>query len=261
MPLADYQLSRFNYQGDEKPVYRRGSGPGVVIMHEIPGITPKVVAFADQVVAAGFTVFLPSLFGKPGKAYSAPYVARQLARACISKEFHVLASQASSPITNWLRALCRQVHEELGGPGVGALGMCLTGNFALSLMVDEAVMAPVLSQPSLPFVRDKDSAAGLHVTAVDLQTIKRRANNGAGVLGLRFTNDFMCPRARFQRLEDELGAGFEGIEIDSSRGNPHGLSPWAHSVLTEELCDTAGHPTQVALQRVLAFFTERLMPA
>jgi dienelactone hydrolase len=227
-------------------------------MTELPGITPQVIGFADRVVAEGFTVFLPELFGTPGKEISLPYALGQMARACVSREFSALASRQSSPITTYLRALCRSVHAELGGKGVGAIGMCFTGNFALSLMVDEVVMAPVLSQPSLPFGIGKERRAGLHLSDADLAVVKRRTAAGVSVLGLRFTHDALCPGERFTHLREELGDGFEGIEIDSSPGNPHGLKRTAHSVVTADLVDEAGHPTRVALERVLAFFRERL---
>jgi dienelactone hydrolase len=240
-----------------KTVYRRGEGPGVVVMPEIPGITPTVAAFAERVAAEGFTVFVVDLFGTPGKPLSTLYALQQISRACVSHEFSVLAASGESPVTNWLRALCRQVHAELGGPGVGAIGMCLTGNFALALMVDPVVMAPVLSQPSLPFPFGAERRAGLHLTPEHLATIKQR---GCPVLGLRFTHDPACPPERFARLRAELGPAFEGIEIDSSPGNPHGIPRAAHSVVTTHLVDEAGHPTQAALHRVLAFFREQLRP-
>lgn len=258
MPLQGFADSPFTHNGATRTVFRKGSGPGVVIMHEIPGITPEVQRFAERVADAGFTVFMPHLFGTPGKKFSNGYAIGQMARACISREFAVLATRRSSPICDWLRALCRHAHAELGGKGVGALGMCLTGNFALALMVDEAVMAPVLSQPSLPFPLGKERRAGLHLSDDDLCAVKRRASVGVGVLGLRFTNDPICPPERFERLRAELGDGFEGIEIDSSPGNPYGHSKTAHSVLTKDLIDKEGQPTRAALERVLAFFEERL---
>lgn len=258
MRLEGFTETMFIHEGASHPVFRRGEGPGVVIIHEIPGITPEVAAFGRTVADAGFTAVLPSLFGDPGKEFSVPYVAQQMVLACISREFHVLASYQSSPITNWLRALCRAVHAELGGPGVGALGMCLTGNFALSLMVDDAVMAPVLSQPSLPFPVSADHKAGLHLSKEDLQVVKQRAADGVNVLGLRFTADVMCPGQRFARLQHELGEGFEGIQIDSSANNPNHIPRTAHSVLTLDLVDEEGHPTRAALDRVLDFFREKL---
>jgi dienelactone hydrolase len=258
MTLEGFSESTFSHDGSTRTVYRRGAGPGVVIMHEIPGITPPVAAFARRVADAGFTAVMPLLFGTPGKPLSAPYAVGQLVRACVSREFAVLAARRSSPITDWLRALCRSVHAELGGKGVGAIGMCLTGNFALTLMVDEAVMAPVLSQPSLPFPIGRERRAGLHISDEDLATVKARVARGACVLGLRFTGDPLVPAERFERLRAELGEGFEGIEIDSSRGNSHGIAATAHSVVTNDLVDREGHPTRAALDRVLSFFEERL---
>ncbi len=257
--LADFSVAQRSWYGEAYPVYTLGSGPGVVVVHEVPGITPEVARFARRVAAEGFRVYLPSLFGEPGRPFSLPYVAEQISRACVRREFAVLAAKGSSPITHWLRALCRDAHAECGGPGVGALGMCLTGNFALALMVDESVMAPVLSQPSLPFPIDRERRAGLHLSEGDLACVRRRVKqDGVPVLGLRFTADRSCPSERFDTLRTELGAGFEAIEIDSGLFNPHGIVPWAHSVLTNDLIDEQGHPTHTALLRVLAFFRERL---
>jgi dienelactone hydrolase len=259
MPLADFEETTFNSGGVERVVFRRGCGPGVVIMHEIPGVTPQVARFARRVADEGFTAVLPVMFGTPGRPPSRGYIVGEVARACISREFSVLATRRSSPITDWLRALCRQVHAECGGPGVGAIGMCLTGNFALSLMVDESVMAPVLSQPSLPFPFGKARRQALAISDAELEVVRRRAAAGCGVLGLRFTADPMCPAERFETLSRELGAGFEAIQIDSSPGNPHGIHRKAHSVVTNDLVDKTGHPTREALDRVLALFRERLL--
>jgi dienelactone hydrolase len=258
MSLAGFDSFEFAHDGGTRTVYRRGNGPGVVVMHEVPGITPTVAAFATRVANAGFRVFAPNLFGTPGRPPTPGYLAGQMLRACVAREFRVLAADASSPITEWLRALCRRAHAECGGRGVGALGMCLTGNFALALMLDASVLAPVLSQPSLPLPLGAARRAGLHLAPGDLERVRERASGGCGVLGLRFTHDPLCPAERFARLRRELGAGFEAIEIDSGPGNPHGIRRIAHSVLTEDLVDEAGHPTRQALDRVLAFFRERL---
>ncbi len=259
--LAGFASFAFGEPDAKRIVYRRGSGPGIVVIHEIPGITPEVARFARRVADAGFSVYLPSLFGSPGRPFSVPYAARQMARACISREFSVLARCASSPITDWLRTLCRRAHADCGGKGVGAIGMCLTGNFALALMLDESVMAPVLSQPSLPLGVTASHRAALHLSDADLDVVRRRASEGCRVLGMRFTADPLCTCARFETLQRELGGGFEAIEIDSGRGNPHGIPRTAHSVLTLDLVDEAGHPTREALDRVLSFFAERLRSA
>jgi dienelactone hydrolase len=253
--LEGFDETTFTHGETTRTVYRRGTGPGVVVIHEIPGIYPAVAGFATRVADAGFTVAMPHLFGVVGRPVSAGYLASSMLGACISREFRVLAARESSPVTDWLRALCRDLHASIGGKGVGAIGMCLTGNFALALMVDEAVMAPVLSQPSLPFPIGASRRGGLHVSDEDLAAIKKR---DVPVLGLRFTRDPACPAERFARLRTELGDRFEGIEIDSSPGNSHGIPTSAHSVVTRDLVDSEGHPTRAALERVLAFFHERL---
>jgi dienelactone hydrolase len=257
MTIPGFTERSFTHDGKTRTVYWRGEGPGVVIMHEIPGITPQVIRFAEFVAEAGFTAVTPHLFGETGRAISTGYIVKEFARACVSHEFSVLAAHKSSPITDWLRALCRSVHSELGGRGVGAIGMCLTGNFALSLMMEPCLMAPVLSQPSLPMPIGKSRAAGLHVSPEEWQNVKRRVAEGGKVMGLRFSNDPARPRARFETLKRELGEGFEAIEIDSKFGNPQGNST-PHSVVTTDLVDEAGHPTRQALDRVLGFFKERL---
>jgi len=256
--IEGFTRTAFTHDGETRDVYRRGEGPGVIIATEIPGITPAVIRFAERVAAEGFTVFLPQLFGTPGAPLRFSTAIGVAAKACISHEFSVLAAHESSPITHWLRGLCRHAHESVGGQGVGAIGMCLTGNFALTLMVDPFVVAPILCQPSLPFAISKERRAGLHISDANLVTIKKRCANGAKVLGLRFTRDPLCPPERFESLRQALGDGFEGIEIDSSPGNPWGIKRIAHSVVTTDLVDEAGHPTRQALDRVLGFLREKL---
>jgi dienelactone hydrolase len=260
MALDGFTDFEFAHAGAVRTVFRRGSGPAVVVIHEIPGITPQVAAFAQRVADAGFTVWAPNLFGTPGRPLSTAYIATQIARACIAREFAVLAKDASSPITDWLRALARHAHAECGGPGVGALGMCLTGNFALAMVLDAPVIAPVLSQPSLPFPLSAAHKAAVHASTSEMAAVKRLCAEGGTVLGLRFTGDPAVPAERFATLRRELGSGFEAMEIDSSPGNPWNIPKKAHSVLTTDLVDEAGHPTRAALDRVLALFRERLLP-
>ncbi|MEM9454498.1 MAG: dienelactone hydrolase family protein [Myxococcota bacterium] len=252
----------FEHDGLTRSVLRAGQGPGVLVMHEIPGVTPQVEDFAWRLVTRGYAVAMPVMLGTPGRPISAGYMAGSSLRACIAREFHMLAKRRSSPITGWLRALCRQLHARQGGPGVGAIGMCLTGNFALALAMEPAMIAPVLSQPSLPVGLTGAHRAALHVSDQELGRLRARAEQeDLRVLGLRFTGDRLCPPERFETLRRELPEHFEGIEIDSSPGNRHGIGWRAHSVVTTDLVDEAGHPTRKALDRVLAFFDQRLRPS
>lgn len=256
-PLEGFLREPFTANGSTKDVYRMGAGPAVIVIHEIPGITPLVAAFGREVARRGMTAVLPDLFGEVGKAPSTPYVLSSLAKACVSREFSILALNQTSPATQWLRVLAKSEHERCGGNGVGAVGMCLTGGFALAMMVDPWVVAPVLSQPSLPFPISSRRRSDVGISTEDLATVKARVNDGACLLGLRFTGDASSPHARFARLSEELGEGFIGVEIDSSQGNPWGYRKAAHSVLTEDYSDEEGSPTKIALEQVLTFFSER----
>lgn len=182
--LNDYTQTEFTYEGKTKSVYVRGHGPAVIVIHEIPGITPDVVRFADWVVEAGFRVYMPLLVGKAGAGLSTGYLLKSIATICISREFHVLASHRSSPVTDWLRALLRHAHEEAGGKGVGAIGMCFSGNFALSMMMEPALLAPVLCQPSMPLPIGEERKSALHVSPAEFQCVKDRCAKGGKVLGL-----------------------------------------------------------------------------
>ena len=260
--VEGYESSTFTAEGTTHEVLRTGSGPGVVVIHEIPGVTPAVLDFGRRVAAIGCTAVLPSLFGTPGRPIGVPYSLEGMARACVSREFATWAIGATSPVTVWLRALARSVHAECGGPGVGAVGMCLTGGFALAMSVDPTVVAPVLSQPSLPFPISRRHRADVGVTAEDLATVvARTTDDDLRMVGLRFTCDRLVPGERFETLRRALGDAFVAVEIDSSPGNPHGLRTSAHSVLTEELRDEPGHPTSDALELVLDHFRTRLLPA
>jgi dienelactone hydrolase len=241
--LAGWEQGSFTAAGITHDTYRKGAGPGVVIVHEVPGITPAVLAFAEEVVASGFTVVMPDLFGTPGRAAGVPYAVASMVKGCISKEFTTWAMNRTSPIIGWLRALARNLHVGLGGPGVGALGMCFSGGFALAMMVDDTVVAPVLSQPSLPFAVGTARSANLGLSSDDALVVAERAASGCPVMGLRFTGDRMVG-TRFETLQALLGDSFRRVEFPS-------VNKTDHSVLTESR-------RAEGVEAVLAFFHERL---
>jgi dienelactone hydrolase len=260
MDLDRYEKTSFTYKGKTRDIFRRGEGPAVIVIAEIPGITPDVISFADRVVDLGCTAVLPHLFGEPGRPMSAGYTVRSILPACISRDFTALATRRTSPVIDWLRALAREEHARCGGPGVGAVGMCFTGGFALGMAVDESIIAPVLSQPSLPFPLTKSHKRDVGLSDDDLAKLKQRcATEDLCVLGLRFTADRVVPAERFKRLSQELGDAFVGVEIDSSPGNRWGHSRTAHAVLTHDLKDEPGQPTRDALEQVLDLFRRKLL--
>lgn len=260
-PAIDgFHAETFTFASRARTIYTGGDGPAVIVMAEMPGITPAVITFARRVIDAGFTVVMPVLFGEPGRDISLPYMATSLAPACVSKEFRAFALRTTPPAIDWLRALARQCHERHGGPGVGAVGMCFTGGFALAMATEPEMLAPVLSQPSLPITVGAKRSADLGLSDADLMAVRDRVDSDdICVLGLRFTGDKLVPPARFESLRRELGENFIGVEIDSSPGNPWGHRRLAHSVLTEDLVDEPGQPTHEALEQVLQFLHDRLL--
>ena len=246
-----------------RPVYRRGTGPAVIVIHEMPGLHPLVLRFASRVADAGMTVFCPHLFGRAGEPIDGlNAVMTMVSGMCIRREFAAWATDRSSPIVDWLRALARQVHGECGGRGVGAVGMCFTGNFALAMMTEPSVVAPVLSQPSLPLPMGpggKQRGAAIGASPAEIACARKRMEDeDLTMLGLRFRGDTYVPDARFRAYEAALGPRFVSVELDPKDAQPSPLMAMPHSVLTMHLKDDdPTGPTKLTEQRVIAFFKER----
>lgn len=266
--LHDFDRVAFTHEGKTRTVFRRGAGPAVIVIAEMPGITPKVLEFARRICAIGCTAVLPHLFGRPGRAYPNPEVdgavraastfAASIIPACIGRDFTVLATGHTSPVVAWLRALAAEEHHRCGGPGVGAVGMCFTGGYALAMATDDRLLAPVLSQPSLPYGITARQRRSIDISPGDLAKVKQRCAHGLTVLGLRFKGDKISPAERFDFLREQLGEAFIGVELDDSTANPAAARK-PHSVLTEHLIDAPGQPTRDALDQVLDLFRTRLL--
>ena len=263
-PLEDFQHRDVTLLGETRKVYTAGTGPAVIVMAEMPGISPRVARFARQVRAAGFTAWMPSLFGRDGAVPGVKEGKAIMQRACISREFRAFAGNESSPIAAWLRALAAHAHAECGGPGVGAIGMCFTGNFALSMMLEKAVLAPVLSQPSIPL----DEPSAVDITPDELERVRQRlVDEDLTVLAYRFEGDAFCRAERFATYQRALGERFHARVLPDSAAGPKSqrpddffrLIPTPHSVLTVHLVDQEGEPTATARDEVLAFFRKRLL--
>jgi dienelactone hydrolase len=260
-PLEDFKRREIALDGVTKPVHVAGAGPAVIVMTEMPGISPHVARFARWVRDAGFTVYMPSLFGRDGAVPRVEEGAAVFQRACVSAEFRAFAANESSPVTQWLRSLARFAHEECGGPGVGAIGMCFTGNFALTMMLEPSMLAPVLSQPSLPL----NNPAGIEIAPDEVKAVRARLErDDLAVMAYRFEGDKFCMAQRFAAYADALGDRFIGRVLPDSAANTD-LAPFferhvttPHSVVTAHLIDEAGQPTIAARDEILAFFKRRL---
>lgn len=260
--LSHYHRFDFDDGRWTRPVFRRGTGPAVIVIHEMPGLHPLVIRFADRVADAGMTVFMPSLFGTPGKAVTMGYALSEMLKAiCIRREFTMWATNRSSPMVDWLRSLARKAHGECGGAGVGAVGMCFTGGFALAMMTEPTVVAPVVSQPSLPIPQGPGGAArraAIGASEGEIACAKRRfVEEDLSMIGLRFYGDPLVPDERFDTYKRTFGDRFEAIELDPKDAQPDtGMPP--HSVLTVHLRDDdPDGPTKRAERRVIEFFRER----
>ena len=245
-------------QGMAHPVLVKGEGPGVILMHELPGFVPEFWRLANWLVSAGFRVFAPALYDEAGTPLEELAEVHGkvggMARACISREIRLFARSGGSPISDWLRTLAREVHEECGGPGVGAIGLCLTGNFAWSVAVEPSVIAAVAGEPALPF----NAAGSIHLDPDEAQALSQREN--LEVMALRFDGDPSCKAARFAALEELLGDRLETRVLPDEAKNPDG-NPFPHAVLTKDLIAEDGQPTLEAARDVLAFLTHRLQKA
>jgi dienelactone hydrolase len=263
-PLEDFQRRDITLDDTSKAVHVAGDGPAVIVMAEMPGISPHVARFARWVRDAGFTVYMPSLFGRDGAVAGAEEGAAVFQRACVSAEFRAMAANQSSSVTKWLRSLARFAHGECGGPGVGAIGMCFTGNFALTMMLEPSMLAPVLSQPSLP-LNDPD---GIEIAPNEVKAVRARLEReDLTVLAYRFAGDKFCTAQRFAAYEGALGDRFVGRVLPDSAAN-RDVPPFfqnyvttPHSVVTVHLIDEAGQPTISARDEILEFFKRRLSPA
>ena len=259
-PLPGFACFRFAGKGTEHCVYHAGRGPAVLLMHELPGMNLPCISLAEEIAAAGFTVYLPLLFGRPGRNGSLLPVVD----FCVRREFHVLAAGRRSPITDWMRDLCAHIHELSGGRGIGVIGMCMTGALVFALCASPAVLAAVTSQPSLPLAvfRSAKIRGDLGTAPDDLDSARTRvAAEGIDILGLRFSSDIACPAERFETAKLAFGSRFKPA-VYPTPDPEHGLSRWSHTVLTGASGNLPKtHPVRHARDAVIAYLRERLLSA
>jgi dienelactone hydrolase len=254
MDMTDFETADFAAGKISHQVFTKGAGPSILLMHELPGMTVECIRLARTLVDAGFRVHMPLLFGDPGDDHTILFTAK----ICMGREINLFLNSGDSPLLKWLRSYGRQIYAQNGNKGIGVIGLCLTGNFAISMLADEQVLASVSSEPALPFGLTSTSRSDIGVSEADLTGVMARNTESAPLMCLRFSNDQLSPRARFEAIQDKFSANLLGIEIDSSPGNSHGIPRNAHSVLTKDFCDQAGHPTREALDGVIRFLKERL---
>ncbi|MEL6672485.1 MAG: dienelactone hydrolase family protein [Bacteroidota bacterium] len=228
-------------------VYTKGEGPVCVIIQELPGISEATLAMAERFRVRGFRVVLPHLFGPLGRKATLGNTVRIF---CMRKELYLFARNRRSPIVDWLAALCEDLKQTYQVPGVAVIGMCLTGNFAVSLMADEAVLAGFASQPSgFPL----DSGKKLPFSPEELAAIKQKLDQHGPMHAGRFCDDILCKDARLKSLENALNKDGVRIKTHRLKGRKHGL-------LTGHYDDTPGSETQLLEAEIMAYFKANLTP-
>lgn len=249
----------------DHPVFEKGRGPSVLILHELPGLAMPCVRFAERLIDAGFRVHLPLLVGAPLR-HAALANWRAL---CISVEFARLEAGVHAPITDWLRALAADIADRAGDARIGVIGMCLTGAFVIPLFIEPTVATGVVSQPAIPLriiyraiglgagpwmdqlnISDDELQAGAHAAMSDQKKI----------LLQRYADDRLCPGRRLERIGRSFGPQAQLDEYSHPSWWRRVADP-PHALLTEEY-DRAGeddHATREALRRVIELLNEQLV--
>lgn len=228
----------------EFDVYTSGEGPVIIVIQELPGISQETLQLAKRLNKSGFRVVMPHLFGPLGKFSLAGNLVRVF---CMRREFSLFAKNKSSPIVLWLKALCAHACEKYDVAGVGVIGMCLTGNFAISLMADKNVLASVAAQPSMPLFSQKS----LHMSGDDVVDIKARLDEHGPMLSFRFSGDKICTAEKFDALDKAFNDDGERIRLRTIKGDQH-------AILTAHFSDAEGSPTVAALAEIVEYFNVKL---
>jgi dienelactone hydrolase len=253
--VAEYSVDRFRHGGRDYPIYRAGDGPPVLILHELLGLSDETLRLGRSLVAAGFRVVIPEFLpGKGSKLFMLP----NFALICIRRQFKLWARNESGPFLDFARALCQE--EAKDSRGIGVIGMCLTGGFALSSVADDdgKLKVPVICEPSLPFGFGASQSA-LQMSPEMIAQVKQRmrADNVTGI-ACRFSEDWKSPCQRMERLRSEFGDLLSYHVIDSAEGNANGQNAKAHSVLTENYIDHPGTGTRQVFDDMISLFQRHL---
>lgn len=249
------------FGGRVPPVFTAGGGPPVVILHEINGASPALFAFAHRIAISGFSAFVPVLFGTPNAHPSQLDKIVQTVRVCLGKEFSCLNAHRSSPIVDWVRQLGACIYQEACAQnpnvcGIGVVGLCLTGNFALAMAADEHLLAPVVSEPALPFPvpwsPENRSALGLCET--EETALRGRLQRGMEIAAFRFEDDPIVPLQRMNRLQ-EVAAECGSRVVGNANVPP--TCPDAHSVFTSHF-NPKDQDSRDAFEALIDFLKSKL---
>lgn len=256
--LHGFERRGFNEAGLHCPVFVSDTGQApILLLHELPALTPEVAHLGRVLVAAGFRVYMPSLLGRPGQVPTAMDKANSGAQVCIRSEFNALGrGDHTRPIVAGLRRLAAQASDEANGASVGVLGLCLTGGFALAVALEAPVAAAVAAEPSLPLLAPNN----VDLSPADQTALASRLRAGeVRAMVLRFQGDDLSPCGKLRRYGEGLGETLVSRCLDDEAADPRRTGkPRHHCVLTNHLVEAPGEQTLAVRDEVVAFFDWRL---
>ncbi len=214
----------------------------ILLLHELPGMTPECLILATNLAADGFTVHVPLMFGKPDQNQTFWNSVRLL----FNPKWNLYHKHRTSAIAGDLRKLTQEISQQHQQKPMAVIGMCLTGSLPLALLSEPNVMLVVLSQPATPLWRFTfDQRAALALSPCDLRFAEKRvAKENIKVIGLRFAADRICQAQRFENLQYCFGTNFLDWTIPLRDCPPD----QPHSVLCENYDNTEGSATRSRLE-------------
>lgn len=271
---------RLTFGSDRNPVFVAvpegkdpRNTPPVLLLHEMPGLSPEVLELARSISDQGYTVYVPLLMGKPDENTDSDALFFRRANSIRFSdplwESRFQPAAGGHPATRQagvveLAKLATAILARHSHHRMGVIGNSFSGHLAMALAARmEEVAAPVTSQPAYPFSLVTTSDVGL--TGDEIAALRKRVAGGYQILGFRYEYDHICPRERFIQLRKYFGThGFldrtlMGDRYQRTDGLPHG----AHSVLA--LCyqpwtdpRKAEPVTHYAFRQLLAFLDAKL---
>jgi dienelactone hydrolase len=205
------------------------SHPPVVLLHELPGLTPADLALGYCLAGRELHVYVPVLFGEPGQDNGI----LGYFQSCATREFECSKLSTSSSVLDRIEQVVEHAHK-VAGRGVGVIGMCLTGIFPLALLRNRHVRAAVVCQPTLPFSLLARGPAGAQIDNLGLgqDDLVAALRSDVSFLAVRYAQDRLCPEGRMKKIETTFGDRVAVIRIPTD-------APKRHSTLAADYDPTA----------------------
>ncbi|HTO70311.1 MAG TPA: dienelactone hydrolase family protein [Myxococcota bacterium] len=216
----------------------RTPAPGIVVLHDVWGLSPVYEKVAQRLADAGFAALALDLYArgeKPGSPADMPGVMRFMHEL---PDHRVLADVQAA--ADWLRA-----RPEVAGRKVGLTGFCMGGKYAFLAAARCRGLAAVAPWYGMLRARELDEANPEH--ALDALAELR-----APVLALFGEDDALIPQTDVQELRRLAAARGLPLEIVVYPGAGHAFANESRPEVYREAA------AQDAWRRALEFFAKQL---